>query len=240
MEENLLAKAAIAAALEGNWEKAVELNKKILVDNHQDADALNRMAKACSELGDAEKAKNCYFQILKFDPANTIAVKNLKLLTKSPNGANGSQTNGKNGNKNLSLDVFLADPGRTKLVNLVNLATPSTLSQLTCGEKVEIVIKKHQVVIENFAGEHLGAIPDDLSHYLISLTAAGNNYEAYIKAVKTNVLTLVLWEKERAARFANQPSFLVRKQVKVAKPVQTADVLSDTEFDESFLETTDS
>lgn len=236
MEDNQLAKTAIAAALKGNWEKAAELNKKILAENPQDSDALNRLAKACSELGNAEKAKNCYSQVLKFDPANAIAVKNLKLLTKSTNGKNGSQTNGQSGSKNLSLDIFLAEPGKTKLVNLINLATPSTLSQLTCGEKVEMVIKKHQVVIESSTGDHLGAIPDDLSHYLISLTSAGNNYEAYIKAVRTNVLTLMLWEKERAAKFANQPSFLARKEVKATKSTPTADGILDTEFDENFLE----
>lgn len=233
MEENTLAKQAIREALDGNWEKAAEINKKILTANPQDPDALNRLARACAELGNSEKAKQCYNQVLQFDPANSIAAKNLKLLTKSENGAGlaGSTANG-NGHKNLTLDIFLAEPGRTKLVNLINLATPATLSKLKAAEKVQMVAKKHQVVIETEDGEYVGAIPDDLSHYLISLTKFGNYYEVYVKAVKTNTVSVLIWEKLRAARFANQPSFIARKQIKS----QAREENPLLELDESFLE----
>lgn len=236
MEDNTLAKQAIQAALEGNWEEAAAVNKKILTENPKDCEALNRLARACAELGDVEKTKQCYHQVLQFDPANSIAAKNLKLLTKSANGL-GQNSSGRNGNghKNLTLDIFLAEPGRTKLVNLVNLATPATLSKLKAAEKVQIVLKKHQVVIENDDGEYLGAVPDDLSHYLISLTKLGNDYEVYIKAVRTNTVSVLIWEKIRSSRFANQPSFIARKLTKLVKsPAQEESSL--IEFDESFLE----
>lgn len=236
MEDNSLAKLAIQAALEGNWEKAAKINQKILAANPHDADALNRLARACGELGNAEKAKKCYQQVLQLDPANTIALKNLKMLTKSENGhsQNGVSANG-NGHKNLPLDIFLAEPGRTKLVNLVNVAPSTTLAKLTAAEKVKMVFKKHQVAIETENGEYLGAIPDDLAHYLISLARLGNDYEVYVKAVRPNSVSILIWEKLRAARFANQPSFIARKQIKIIK-VPAKDETPLIEFDESFQE----
>ncbi len=231
MEDNSQVKLAIQAALTGDWEKAAQVNSKILKDNPEDCEALNRLARAYFELCELEKAKVCYQKVLEIDPANSIATKNLKLLAK------GNGNNGRNGKtQNLSLDIFLSEPGRTKLVNLVNLATPATLSILKCGEQIQIVVKKHQIVIENQDGEYLGAIPDDLSHYLISLTKAGNHYEAFIKAVKTNILTVIIWEKIRAAKFANQPSFLARKQSRLVKIDNSASDISEAELAESSIE----
>ena len=231
MEENLSIKLAIQAALEGDWQKASQINSKILKDNPEDVDALNRLARAYFELCQLEKTKECYQKVLEVDPANSIATKNLKLLTKG----NGNGRNGKS--QNLSLDIFLSEPGRTKLVNLVNLATPTTLSILKCGEQVGIVFKKHQVIIESFDSQYLGAIPDDLSHYLISLTKAGNCYQAFIKAVKTNLLTVIVWEKERAEKFANQPSFLTRRQ-KLPRS-ESSPKISEAELAESLVESSE-
>lgn len=248
MEENTLAKSAIQAAMDGNWQEAVKINTQILEENPQDTEALNRLAKACSELGNPKKAKECYCRVLEFDPANTIATKNLKLLTKSinGNGTNGTKNiNGKNGYKQSlrpnglkkwNLEIFLAEPGKTKLVNLVNLAPPSTLSTLACGEKTKMIFKKHQVAIENFNGEYLGAVPDDLSHYLISLIKVGNNYEAYIKAVKTNTLTVLIWETQRSTKLANQPSFLTRQQTKVVKSLSSETSMTDSDLEENLFE----
>lgn len=244
MEDNSLEQSAIQAALAGDWEKAAQINCEILKKNPQDPDVLNRLARAYAELGETEKTKDCYHQVLRIDPANSIASKNLKLLTKSANGTNGK--NGYNINPTgsvprgiISLDIFLSEPGRTKLVNLVNVATPATLSALTCGEKVQIVLKKHQVVMESLDGNYLGAIPDDLSHYLISLTHAGNCYEAYVKAVKINILTVIIAEKVRAAKFANQPSFLSRKQSKSLQRSLAEPTLPNAELVEGLLESSE-
>ena len=99
-----------------------------------------------------------------------------------------------------------------------------------------MVFKKHQVVIESFGGEYLGAVPDDLSHYLISLIKVGNNYEAYIKAVKTNTLTVVIWETQRSTKLANQPSFLTRQQTKAVKAVSSETSISDSDLEENLFE----
>jgi len=52
-----LAQKAIAAAVKANWKDAIDLNKQILKDDPKDVDALNRLARAFSEMGEIIKAQ---------------------------------------------------------------------------------------------------------------------------------------------------------------------------------------
>jgi len=108
----LLQAQAINTALTGNWETAVKLNKSLIKENPADVDALNRLAFAFSILGKSREAKLNYQKVLRIDPLNSIALRNIKRIpSKSLNG----QTNG-NGYK-LS-NIFLEEPGKTKIVEL--------------------------------------------------------------------------------------------------------------------------
>ena len=72
-----LAQEAILHALRGNWEEAVKINTKILDDQPNDVDALNRLAKAYAEVGKFKKAISSSQKVLKLDSFNTIATKAL-------------------------------------------------------------------------------------------------------------------------------------------------------------------
>jgi len=76
---------AIKAALERDWEGAIELNLEILSISPQNIPSLNRLGRAYMELGQKESAKDAYEQVLKIDKYNTIATKNLKLLPHQKN-----------------------------------------------------------------------------------------------------------------------------------------------------------
>jgi len=78
---------AIDAALDSKWELALKLNKQIIRLDSLNIDALNRMAKAYIELGKGNLAKKFYSEVLKIDPYNPIALKNLKIIKScKPNG----------------------------------------------------------------------------------------------------------------------------------------------------------
>lgn len=194
---------AIAAVLEGRFEDALKLNKKILKLDPQNVDALARLARAFMELGRFNLAKRYYSQVLKYDPYNPIAVKNLKIIK-------GFKVNGHplpNGHENLSSALFLKEPGKTKLVNLLKVAEPSKLSQAFCGMKVEIQIKNRKIIVVD-KGSYLGVLPDDICHLLLRLLRGGNKYEFFIKSIKVNGLSVLIKEVFRSKRFKNQPSFL--------------------------------
>lgn len=196
---------AIDAALNSRWEEALSINKKIIKLDPENVDALNRQARAYMELGKPNLAKKYYSQALKFDPYNPIAQKNLKIMKSfKPN----SQACVWNSRGKLSPSLFLQEPGKTKIVNLLNVAEPQKLSQAYCGMEVEMLIKNRKILIVSVNGNYLGVLPDDINHRLLRLVKGGNKYELFIKSISINSLSVIIKETFRSKRFKNQPSFL--------------------------------
>lgn len=205
-----LAREAIDAASSLDWKKAVELNKHILTLTKDDVEAINRLARAQVCLGKRKDAEKLYKQALLIDPYNIIAKKNLEKISKS-NGAGSvkppdSASAGHLQTLNLG-SLFLFEPGKTKLVNLLNLAPPAVIANLNCGDEVLISAKSHSISITNLDKIYLGALPDDLAHRLITFIAGGNKYDAFVKNATPKVLSIFIREIFRSARFASQPSF---------------------------------
>ena len=203
---------AIEAALNSEWNEAVQLNKEIIKLEPQNIDALNRQAKAYMELGKTNLAKKFYSEALKVDPYNPIAIKNLKIIKAfkdhgqlKPNSSNGVY--GSNQPK-LSASVFLQEPGKTKIVSLLKVAEPQKLSQAFSGMRVYIENKGKKITVVDQNNDYLGVLPDDISHHLIRLIKGGNKYDLLIKAVKVNGLSVIIRETFRSKKFKNQPSFI--------------------------------
>ena len=200
----LLTQAAILTAMENRWNEAAKLNQKILENQKDNVEALNRLAQALKRLGNQPKAEKTYRKVLEIDPHNIIAKKNLAKIAKS-NG-NG-HTNGKStANGNLS-QIFIYEPGKTKLISLINLAPPAILATLDCADELQMNLKRHAVTITTQDGIYLGALPDDLAHRLITFIEQGNKYETYVKCASTKILTVLIKEVYRSGKFENQPSF---------------------------------
>lgn len=196
---------AISAALASNWEEALKINQQIIALDPENVEALNRIARVYFELGDLTQAKRHYDQVLKKDPYNQIAAKFLKRIKTF------SKKGGKLGNHNnyiQATDLFIEEAGKTRVVTLLKVAEPQKLSLLSSGMIVNLVAKNRGIIATDQAGEYLGALPDDLSHHLLRLIKGGNKYQAIIKTIKTNSVSILIREVFRSARFRNQPSFL--------------------------------
>jgi len=208
-EASLLAKDAIGAAISLDWKKAIEINQKILKIVKEDVETLNRLARAYICSGKKEEAQKLYKKALDIDPFNIIARKNLEKITTSA----GIKTNGTVQNHSIKsglnlANLFLFEPGKTKLVNLLNLAPPAILVSLNCGDEVLINPKNHSVSITTTTEKtYLGALPDDLAHRLISFINGGNQYDAYVKNATPKLLSIFIREVFRSPKFASQPSF---------------------------------
>lgn len=214
-----LAQAAIVAALAARWQEAVKLNEQIIANQKDNTEALNRLARAHYFLGETQKAQKFYKQVLALDPYNVIALKNLDKINKvflrieKTTNTNGSPHQSGNGKlhyipttTNLS-QIFLYEPGKTKVVNLLNLAPPSVLATLSCGDQVFLNPKNHALTVANLEGIYLGAFPDDFAHRLLSFIAGGNQYETFVKCATLKMLAIFIKETKRGAKFAAQPSF---------------------------------
>lgn len=211
---------AIAVALEGRWEDALKLNKKIIRLDPQNVDALARLARAYMELGRFNLAKKYYSEALKYDPYNPIASKNLKIIkTFKSNG----QPKTVNGHGKLSSSLFLQEPGKSKIVSLLKVAEPQKLSQIYCGMQVAAAVKNRKITIVDGEGLYLGVLPDDICHHLMRLLKGGNKYEFFIKSVRVNSLALLIRETFRSKRFKNQPSFLESSSLPHLEMITTID-----------------
>lgn len=84
MQINLpvLEKQAIKAALSENWKLAIELNKKILESTPNNLNSKIRLGRAYLANKDFTKATKMFKEVLKADPINPIALKNIELAKK--------------------------------------------------------------------------------------------------------------------------------------------------------------
>lgn len=200
--------AAILAAISLDWKKALEINNRILAGCPEDLDCLNRIGKAYLEIGDYKKAAVFFKKVLKINKYDQIAIKNLAKATQSNAPKKKSDANpGSQKSTSPFLISFLEEPGKTKVVSLVNLAPSRTLLSLNTADPVQIIIKRHSVFSYNEDGVYLGALPDDVSHRMLILIQGGNKYEAFVKSFSKNSLTVFLREISRAKKFHNTPSF---------------------------------
>ena len=196
-----LAQAAISAALSGKWEKAKEINLQILSRDQKNIDALNRLARAYSELGNIEKARSTCQKVLKYDAFNTIAERSLnkwKTLKK------GDTYTSRPSNP----QTFLEEPGRTKIVTLLFPGDPKLLAKLDTGDEVLIDTHSHRASITTVDNKYVGRLPDDLSARLKNFIQRGNIYKVFIKSVRINEVKVFIKEMTRTKQLSNTPSFI--------------------------------
>jgi hypothetical protein len=193
---------AVQAALSANWEKAIDLNKQILKTNDRNIEAYNRLGRAYSESGEVDKARSSYRSVLRVDPYNSISLKNLERL-KAATG-NGSKITG---GGILNPDLFMEEPGKTKVLSAGDLARPDILAQLHTADRVTLETAASGVTFKDAAGRRLGTYQGELVEKLANLLNGGNTYEAYVKSVKPTELKIFVREVKRAAKFADTPSF---------------------------------
>lgn len=206
-----LNRLAIDAALNQRWAEALEINKELNKLEPENIECLNRLAKAYFELGKYSQTKKIYQEVLKLDPYNTIAQKNLKKVSVFKKNADPvSVDEASNGISHtpISPDLFLEEPGVTKVVTLVKVAEPQKLVMLSSGMNVNLVLKNRGICVTYGNNNYLGALPDDTSHHLLKLIKGGNKYMAIIKSIKYNSITLLLREVFRSKKFKNQASFI--------------------------------
>jgi tetratricopeptide (TPR) repeat protein len=202
-----LPKQAIDAALELRWDDAIKINFEIIKTEPNNVDALNRQGRCYFELGEMENAKKYYELALQCDPYNPIAQKNIKIIQSFKKGATNGQKHHLGVAGKISPSLFLQEPGKTKIINLIKVAEPQKLSQAFCGMEVEMVIKNRGITILDDEQSYLGALPDDTAHQLLRLIKGGNKYAAYVRSVKFNGMSVLIRELFRSSRFRNQPSF---------------------------------
>jgi tetratricopeptide (TPR) repeat protein len=195
-----LSQLAIENALLGKWKEAINLNFEILRNNPKDVDALNRIARAYFESGNINLAKASINKVLKIDPYNSIASKccekwkNLDKIDEKHS-------------KQISTEMFLEEPGKTRVVHLIHPCDKPILAKLNCGDAVYENIKSHWVSILTDSGKYIGKLPDDLSIKLKAMIKMGYKYVFTIKSADKNEIKIFIREVTRPEKYLSKPSF---------------------------------
>jgi tetratricopeptide (TPR) repeat protein len=125
---------AIQNALDNKWNEAILANEELLKENPREIDTLNRLAYAFMQSNQFSDAKKTYSKVIDLDRTNPIATKNLKKLIALSAQKNGIQTS--SNHINHMDNVFIQEAGKTKTVELTNVADKKTLMALQHGDDV--------------------------------------------------------------------------------------------------------
>ena len=225
-----LDREAVNLALNGEWERAAEVNHAILELFADDVEAMNRLAKAFMELGNYEEAGQVLDRVCAIAPYNNIARKNRARLEQM-RGSNAAATRHarRHARSNAGApQLFIGESGKSAATTLRH--TPRTLSLAVAspGDPVSLVIEHHGISVYAEDGQYLGQIESRLGTRLGRLIEGGNTYEAAIIGVNGDGISIMIHETHRDRSLQRVASFPSRTATAPAPRRQRDDDVPDT------------
>lgn len=196
---------AIQNALDNKWTEAILANEELLRENPNEIDTLNRLAYAFMQSNQFSDAKKTYLRVIDLDRTNPIATRNLKKLSALLTQKSGIQAS--SNHINHMDNVFIQEAGKTKTVELTNVADKKTLMTLQHGDDVFLTIKRSKIFVLNTDKTFIGMLPDNIGIRLAPFIRGGNEYQACIKGIDDKTITVFIKEVKRVKKFSNQSSF---------------------------------
>jgi hypothetical protein len=196
-----LEKKSIKEALSHDWVSAIATNREILKSKPEDINTLNRLAKALIEINEISEAKVAITHILSLDCFNTVAKNNLERL--------------KNFQKNSTTTssvcfnhiCFIEEPGKTLVVNLVNIGNPLVTNKISVGQEVTLNPTGRKIKVINQKDQYLGSLPDDICIPLLHFIKLGNKYQTLIKSSNCHQIIVFIRETKKSSRAKGMDSF---------------------------------
>jgi tetratricopeptide (TPR) repeat protein len=197
------AKEAIALAMQGRWEEAVIANRSIIEVFPNDIDALNRLGKALTELGQYSQAGEMYGRAMEIDPKNGIASRNLQRLSL----LNGTTAVPAQRRQRVIPQLFIEETGKAGLVSLEQPAPREVLAEMAAGDTVHLRLRGQGFIIESKHGEYLGRVQPRIGVRLAKLMDGGNRYTAAIASLVDSEVKVIITEAFQHPSQAGRPSF---------------------------------
>ncbi len=167
-----LAEQSISAALEADWPRAIELNKKILEAVPDDVEARNRLGRAYLEQSKLDEARQSFAEVLKLEPNNPIALRNQARI----NSLVEHKTKPHLTKTRTQSRLFIEDMGKTGILRLMNPAPPHVLFKYSPGADAELREQDGLVAVHARDGEMLGFLEPKVGRRLLDLLKSGNQY----------------------------------------------------------------
>src|SRR2546428_9708956 len=198
-----LADQAVAAALDADWPRAVELNTKILEASPDDIEARTRSGRASIERGRLDEAKTSFAEVLKAEPYNSIAIRGTQrveqlLEHKSKPVITQSKTQPR---------LFIEDMGKTGILRLITPAPAHILPRYSAGAECTLREQEGLLAVHARDGELLGFLEPKVGRRLIDLIRTGNQYVAAIASNDQANARVAIREVLQSAENASRISF---------------------------------
>ena len=200
-----LDREAVGLALNGEWERAVEVNRTILDLFADDVETMNRLSKALIELGSYEEAREVLDRVRNIAPYNNIARKNLARLEQM-RGANAAAT--RHARKAAGApQLFIGESSKSATTVLGHTPRHLSLASISSGDPVSLVVEHHGISVYSEDGGYLGLVEQRLGHRLARLIEGGNTYEAAVIGVHDDGISIIIHETFRHRSLQNVASF---------------------------------
>lgn len=174
---------AVRLAVSSRWDEAVTINRELLKTFGEDADVLNRLGKALSEVGQVTEARKTYGRSIELDPTNTIARRNLDRLAGMQDSAGGSSSQ-------LDTRLFVEESGKATVASL-QAVEQGRLAGLDPGDLVQVQADGNTVNVLNSEGEYIGMIEPRIGLRMARLIGGGNRYSAAMVTVSGDIRVML-------------------------------------------------
>lgn len=221
-----LVEEAINAALERNWQAALELNQEIAERFGLDEETHNRLGKAFTELGKLDDALSAYRATLELNPLNAIAIKNVTRLEALIE----EKADLPKGQAAVDINLFVEEMGKSALANVI-LESGFDPALVAPGDQLDLVADGDALKVVTNAKKAVGAVEPKLARRVLKFMAGGNKYAAVVATGEEDSLRIILRETYQAADFAGQPSFPASKSQEFRAYAKDS-LLRDVETDE--------
>jgi hypothetical protein len=201
---------AIDAALENKWEEALKINEELIKRYPDDTETMNRLARSLAETGKINEAKRMYKKVLKADPYNKIAEKNMKRISSIKK----SDLKTNQLHSSLKGDIFLEESGKTISAVLEDVAMPSVLASLRTGDRVDLFAQRNYVKVMTSTKQRVGRLEDSLAKIVSSNMSAGSKFESFVKSIlleknpskkESSKVVVFIRETERSPKVTTPP-----------------------------------
>ena len=198
---------AITLALNGEWGRAVEVNRAILARSPKQLDAISQLGKALMESAQYREARETLEKVIQIAPHHKIAKKNLarlEQLEKAPAGKTPERrpAGWRQG--------FIEERGKAGVTLLQKTVPGQAIARITSGDPVELVAQGSGIFAYDQNNEYLGQLDTKLGIRLQRLMVAGNRYEAAVIGIKQRGISVILRETYQHPSMRNVCSFPAR------------------------------
>ncbi|OAI41847.1 hypothetical protein AYO38_12010 [bacterium SCGC AG-212-C10] len=176
---------AVKLAISSRWDEAAHVNREYIRVFGDEPEALNRLGKSLTELGQVTEARHIYGRSLAMEPTNTIARKNLDKLATMTDAVTSAQAQSQ-----LDTRLFIEETGKATVATLQAVDADNSAA-VDAGDLVELEVQGNAVNVKTQAGDYIGMVEPRIGLRLSKMMAEGNQYSAAMVSVTAGFKVMI-------------------------------------------------